>query len=105
MNIQLSQQVSATYARNHFKEVMANVRDGTPQVIIHKSQPDVIIMRIEDLKKLEEQSKPKKKVRKFNLEEIRKNSTFAKYRGCMDDYFDKNLSSVEICKRWTDYVD
>ncbi len=105
MNIQLSQQVSATYARNHFKDVMAKVREGTPQVIIHKSQPDVIVIKIEDLKKLEEQSKPKKKVKKFNLEEIRKNSVFAKYRGCIDKVYGTKISTVELCKRWGEYVD
>ncbi len=105
MNIDLSQQVSATYARNHFREVMSTVREGNPQVIIHKSQPDIIVMKIDDLKKLQEAAKPKKKVRKFNLEEIRKNSIFSKYEGCLDDFFDKNLTSVEIAKRWTDYVD
>lgn len=105
MNIDFSQQVSATYARNHFKEVMANVRDGIPQVIIHKSQPDVIFMKIDDLKKLQGESKPKKKARKFNLEELDRDNPFEKYAGCLDNFFDKNLTSVEISKRWGDYVD
>jgi len=84
---------------------MDTVRGGTPQVIIHKSQPGIIVMRIDDLKKLQEESKPKKKVRKFNLEEIRKNNPFYKYAGCLDKVYGTEISTVELCKRWAEYVD
>jgi hypothetical protein len=60
---------------------------------------------MQEFEKLKNESKPKKH-KKFNLEEIRKNSTFRKYRGCMADNPDfKGLTSVQIAKKWTDYVD
>lgn len=106
MQIDTSQQVSATYARNHFKEVMNKARSEGMQVIIHKSEPSIVVIRLEDLKKIKEQcGSAKKKTRKFDLDFIRKNSHFEKYAGCLDDKFDKNLSSVEISKQWTKYVD
>lgn len=51
--------------------------------------------------------KTKKCARKeFNLEEIRKNNTFYKYRGCMKNDPDfKGLTAEQVLRKWTDYVD
>jgi len=46
----------------------------------------------------------KRTCKKFNLEEIQKNNYFDKYSGCWDKEFG-NLTSVQIAKKWTDYVD
>lgn len=44
--------------------------------------------------------------KKFNLEEIQKNNPFYKYIGCWeDDPAFEGLTSVQIAKKWTDYVD
>ena len=84
---------------------MDQVRGGTPQVIIHNSEASIIVIKFDDLKKMEEANKPAKKARKFDLEYIRKNSIFEKYRGCLDSVYDPKISSVELCKRWGEYVD
>lgn len=105
MKIDPSQQISATYARNNFKEMMNKVRDEGMQIIIHKSQPAVVVICLDDLQKMQETKKSQKK-KKFDLKKIRENSTFNKYRGCMSNTPDfKGLTSVQIAKKWTDYVD
>jgi len=39
-------------------------------------------------------------------EEIRKNNTFYKYTGCMKNDPDfKGLTTKQILRKWTDYVD
>lgn len=106
MQIDTSQQVSATYARDHFKEVLDKVVNEGMQIIIRKSQPSIVFIKLEDLKKLKEESRPKKKkTRKFDLDFIRKNSHFEKYAGCLDKVFGTEISSTELSKKWTDYVD
>lgn len=105
MQFDISQQVSATYLRNNASEVIEGViREGI-RVIIRRSKPVVIMLPIQEYEKLKNQIKPRKKKR-FNLEEIRKNNTFYKYTGCAKDDPDfKGLTSVQACKKWTDYVD
>lgn len=106
MQIDTSQQVSATYARNHFKEVMDKARTDGMQIIIHKSEPTMVLIKLEDFKKLKEANRPKKKkVRKFDLDFIRKNSYFEKYRGCLDKVYGTEISSTELSKKWAEYVD
>jgi prevent-host-death family protein len=98
-------QFSATYARNHFKEVMDRVSEKGAQIVIRKSQPTILWIRLDEYEKSQNSAKPKKK-KKFDLEEIRKNNTFYKYIGCMENDPDfKGLTSVQIAKKWTDYVD
>lgn len=115
MNISLSQQVSATYARNHFKEVSEKaIREGMC-VIVRKSTPVTVVLSMAEFERLqsaqEKYEEYKKKLRmpmkKITLEELkmlRKDSVFAKYAGTMKDLW-PGLSSVEIAKKWTDYVD
>lgn len=105
MNINLSQQISATYARNNFKEVMDRALKEGMIVIMRKSSPELAIISIKDLKKIENPEPKKKKIKKFDLAILKQNNPFYKYAGCLDGKFDKNLSSVEISKQWTKYVD
>jgi prevent-host-death family protein len=106
MNIKLSQQVSATFARNNFKKITDKAIKEGMCVIVKKSKPITVVLSINEFEKLNKKAlspaKPKKK--KITLEELRKNSIFEKYAGCIDKKFG-NLSSVEIAKKWTDYVD
>ncbi|MBT3864974.1 type II toxin-antitoxin system Phd/YefM family antitoxin [Candidatus Peregrinibacteria bacterium] len=52
MQIDTKNTVSATYVRNHFKEVTERVRKGAPQIIICKSKPTLVMISVEDLDKL-----------------------------------------------------
>lgn len=112
MNISLSQQVSATYARNHFKEVTDKVIKEGMQVIVRKSTPFAVVLSIAEFERLqaaqekyeEYKKKLREPVKKMTLEELRKNSTFSKYAGCMQDDY-PGMTSVEVAKHWTDYVD
>lgn len=106
MNIDTSQQVSATYARNHFSEVMDKARNEGMQVVIHRSEIPVIVIKMDDFEKITAPPAKPKKHKKFNLEEIRKNNTFYKYTGCLKDDPDfKGLTAKQALRKWTDYVD
>lgn len=103
MNIKLSQQVSATYARNHFKEVTDKAIKEGICVIMRKSKPVTVVLPIVEYEKIKTKAvdfKPKK----ITLKELRKNSIFDEHVGSMKDIH-PGLSSVEISKKWTDYVD
>jgi len=103
MDIPISKQVSATYARNHFKEVNDRaIKDGYC-VIVRKSEPTTVVLSIDEYKKLYKRQRPKVK-KKIDLEELRKSSIFEKHAGCMENDY-PGLSSVQIAKKWTDYVD
>ena len=105
MKFDTSQQISATYLRKNTSEIINQTIKEGMSVIVRRSKPTVIMLSMQEFEKLKNESKPKKH-KKFNLEEIRKNSTFRKYRGCMADNPDfKGLTSVQIAKKWTDYVD
>lgn len=105
MQIDTSQQVAATYARDHFKEILDKVVNEGMQIIIRKSQPSIVFIKLEDLKKLKEEAKPKKKkARKFDLDFIRKNNPFDQYAGCLDKAY-PGISSLELSKTWWKYVD
>lgn len=108
----LSQQVSATYARNNFKEVNEKAVHEGMCIIMRKSTPFTIILSVAEYERLqssqsryeEYQRKLHAPAKKITLEELRKNSVFKKFEGCMSDDF-PGLTSVEIAKKWTDYVD
>lgn len=111
----LSQQVSATYARNHFKEVSEKVTLEGICVIVRKSKPVMVVLSMEEFEKMHSAQKKyedyKKKLRtpakKISLEELkalRKNSVFEKHAGTIKNMW-HGLSSVEVAKKWTDYVD
>ena len=102
MKIDLSQQVSSTYARNHFKEVMTQVREEGMKMIIHKSKPAMVIMTLDNLEKIITPKQNKK--RKFSMAEIKKDKTFDKYKGCVDKVYG-DMDSVKLCKKWAEYVD
>lgn len=110
MNISLSQQVTATYARNHFKEVTEMALKKGLCFIMRKSKPATVVLSMEEYQKLQEKYeqwqkfKEPKIIKKITLAELEKNSTFDKYVGCMKNDF-PGLTSVEIAKKWTDYVD
>lgn len=103
MEINLSQQVSATYARNHFKEVNNKAIKEGMCIIVRKSEPVTVLLSFEEYEKMKN---PKKKPfpKKITLEELRKNSIFEKYKGCIDKKYG-DISSVKLAKKWTDYVD
>lgn len=106
MNIKLSQQVSATYARNHFKEVTDKAIKEGMCVIMRKSKPVTVVLPIVEYEKIKTKaikSRPGK-IKKITMKELRKDSTFDKHVGSMKDVHPE-LSSVEIAKKWTDYVD
>lgn len=103
MNIKLSQQVSATYARNHFKEVTDKAIKEGICVIMRKSKPVTVVLPIVEYEKIKTKTvdfKPKK----ITLKELRKNSIFDEHIGSMQDAY-PGLSSIEISKKWTDHVD
>lgn len=110
MNISLSQQVSATYARNHFKEVTEKaLREGTC-FIMRKSKPTTVVLSMAEYEKLQQAEEKWQKrvepkvVKKITLAELRKNSTFAKYAGCMkDDY--PGMTALDLQHNWHKYVD
>lgn len=97
MDIKLSQQVSATFARNNFKAVNDRVIKEGMCVIVRKSTPVTVMLSLEEYQKLQN---PKSLQRtKLPLSEIRKASSFTKFRGCIKE------GSVKLAKKWTDYVD
>ncbi len=106
MNIKVSQQVSATYARNHFKEVNDKALKEGFCVIMRKSQPVSIVMSMQEYAKLHNKleiakfSPPKKKITAKDLS----NGRFSQFVGSWKNPF-PGLTSVEIAKKWTDYVD
>jgi len=105
MQIDLSQQMSATHARNNFKEMINKTLKEGICTVMRKSKPVVVVLSVVEFEKLKNPQPKKKKAKKFDLDFLRKNSYFEKYVGCLDDKFDKNLSSVDISKQWTKYVD
>lgn len=112
LTAKLSQQVSATYARNNFKEVNEKAVHEGMCIIMRKSTPFTVVLSVEEYERLqssqaryeEYQKKLHAPTKKMTLEELRKDTTFDKYVGCMKDDF-PGLTSVEIAKKWTDYVD
>lgn len=103
MEINLSQQVSATYARNHFKEVNNKAIKEGMCIIVRKSEPVTVIMSFKEYEKIKNPPK-KTSPKKITLEELRKNSIFENIPSNFDKVFG-NISSVELAKKWTDYVD
>ncbi len=107
MNIKLSQQVSATFARNHFKEVTEKALSEGICIIMRKSKPVTVVLPVEEYQKMQKKTENQyaiKPAKKITLKQLRKNSVFGKYIGCMENAHRK-LTSIEIAKKWTDYVD
>lgn len=108
MNFKLSQQVSATYARNNFKAVNEKVLKEGMCVIIKKSQPVSVILSMKEYQKLKE--KPEdfhavKVKKKMTLEELRKNTRFDNLGNFFDGPEFKGKTAREISKMWINYVD
>lgn len=103
MNIQLSQQISATYVRNNFKEVNEKViREGFC-VIVRKSKPVTVLLSMKEYEKLKNFTLEKPRV-KLSKNELEKKSIFNKHIGFLKkDYL--NTNSVELQHNWTKYVD
>lgn len=107
MNIKLSQQVSATYARNHFKEVNEKALKEGFCVIMRKSSPLTIVMSMKEYGKLQnnlEVAKFTAAVKKKVAAKDLKNGRFSEFVGSWKNVY-SGLTSVEIAKKWTDYVD
>lgn len=104
MNINISQQISATYARNHFKEVTERAIKEGICVIMRKSKPVTVVLSIDEFQKITQKRSVQKKSSKISLKELREDNFLNDYVGCMKNDF-PGLSSVEISKKWTDYVD
>ena len=107
MNIKLSQQVSATYARNHFKEVIEKATKEGVCIIVKKSKPVVSILSMPEYEKTINKAEifhKTKVAKKITLKELRKNSRFEKFSGCFKDLYPKK-TSVELAKEWYKYVD
>lgn len=105
----LSRQVSATYARNHFKELSERVIKDGMCVIVRKSKPSCVMLSIAEFEKMMKkydawnkfkEENFRKDISKLNLE----NGRFSKFVGAWENPY-PGLSSVEIAKKWTDYVD
>lgn len=106
MNIKLSQQVSATYARNHFKEVTNKAIKEGICVIMRKSKPVTVVLPIVEYEKIKTkavESRPKK-IKKITLEELRKNSTFHKYIGSLAKEY-PGKTALDLQHEWYKYVD
>ena len=103
MEISLSQQVSATYARNHFKEVNEKAMREGICVIVHKSEPKTVILSMNEYQKLNKKQKPRVK-KKMTLEELRENSVFDKYVGCLKGLY-PGKTALDIQHEWYKYVD
>lgn len=105
MQFDTSQQVSATYLRNNASEVIdETIKEGI-RIIVRRSTPVVVMLSAQEYEKIKNPPAKPKKYKKFNLEEIRKNSTFSKYMGCMKDMYPKGMTSVQLQKKWAEYVD
>ena len=109
MNISLSQQVSATYARNHFKEVSEKVLREGMCVIVKKSKPISVMLSMSEyetmMKKYDAWSKFRAENFRKNISELNlENGRFSEFVGAWENPY-PGLSSVEIAKKWTDYVD
>lgn len=108
----LSQQVTATYARNHFKEVAEKALKEGVCIIVRKSTPSTVVLSMAEYEKLQaayekweaHKNQLEAPAKKMTLEELRKDTFFDKYVGCMENDY-PGMTSVEIAKRWTDYVD
>lgn len=108
LTAKLSQQISATYARNNFREVNEKAIKEGMCIIVRKSKPVTIILSVDEylrLKNAQEVEQAKKKPpRKITLTELRKNSTFEKYIGCMQDDY-PGMTALDLQHNWYKYVD
>lgn len=109
MDISISQQVSATYARNHFNEVTEKVLKEGICLIVRKSKPVSVYLSFNEYQKMQQKNQTLEQLKKRNFsKEISKlnltEGRFSKYVGAWKNPYPK-LSSVEIAKKWTDYVD
>lgn len=98
MDIPISKQVSATYARNHFKEVTEKALEEGECFIFRKSQPVTVVLSITQYQKLQKAERPKD-FKKMSLEELRENSTFGKYVGCLKDLY-PGKTALDIQHEW-----
>ena len=103
MKIDISQQISATYARNHFREVTERAQNEGKIIIIHKSSPSMILMTL-DRYETETSTPAPRKVNKMTLAELRKESFFKKYEGALEP-LPANKTSVELQHEWYKYID
>lgn len=108
MNISINQQVTATYARNHFKEVNNRAIEEGMCVIMRKSKPVTVILSVEEYERMlvkekawEMRHAPKKKI---TLEELKKDSFFSKYAGCLQDEY-PGKTALDLQHEWYKYVD
>lgn len=107
-NLKISQQVSATYARNHFKEINERAMREGLCVIVKKSKPITVVISFEEYQKLQKRQQPKK-TKKMTLKELEEKSIFKKYstgkwaKKMKEKY--GNLTSVELQHKWAEYVD
>ena len=110
MNIPLNSQVSATYARNHFKEVNDRAIKEGECFIVRDSKPVTVILSIDEYENIKRQRtrNPYKITtrKKITLEELRKDNSFDKF-GNAEKFRAKfgDIDSVTLAKHWTDYVD
>lgn len=108
LTARLSQQISATYARNNFKEINEKAIKEGMCIIVRKSKPVTVILSINEylrLKNAQETEQAKKKPsRKMTLAQLRKNSTFEKYGGCMQDDY-PGMTALDLQHNWYKYVD
>lgn len=108
LTARLSQQISATYARNNFKEVNEKAIKEGMCIIVRKSKPITVILSVDEylrLKNARETEQTKKQPpRKMTLAQLRKNSFFDKYVGCMMDNY-PGMTALEWQHNWYKYVD
>ena len=109
MSFNIYQQVPATYARNNFKAVNERALKEGICVIVRKSVPITVLISMEEFQKMQRKidAKAAKKItqsKKITLKELRKNSIFDKYAGCIEKQFGE-ISSTKLSKNWTKYVD
>ncbi len=111
MNIAISQQVSATYARNHFKEVNNLALKNGLAVIINKSKPSIAMLPFSEYEKIQtklqayEKNQPTTKPsKKITLKELRKDSIFTN----IEESFNKTYpgkTALDIQHEWYKLTD
>ncbi len=113
MNIPLNSQVTATYARNHFKEVNDKAVKEGRCFIVRDSKPVTVILSVNEYENMTKnpdtffkRSTRPKITKKVTLEELRKDNSFDKF-GNAEKFKAKfgNIDAVTLAKKWTDYVD
>jgi len=103
MNIPVSQQVTAIFARNHFREVWEKAKEDGICYIIKKSKPEMVLIPLKEFQKIKNPVLKKKKTKKITRKFLDKNPMFSKEdlerSGKKYKELFGHISAVELCKK------